>query len=126
MQDEVCTLENSFDFILSKWNKKQKDCTHQHHLKKKSELEQRLEKKLNDVYSSNNHTNIIKEIIAFFKEKSHKSKRISKNLKTLNTKIESVDSFINIGATSTSITLSITGVGFNVLPISAGIACTLS
>ena len=31
-----------------------------------------------------------------------------------------------IGATSTSITLSITGVGLSILPISAGIACTLS
>ena len=40
--------------------------------------------------------------------------------------LESVDSFIIIGATSTSITLSITGVGLISLPISAGIACTLS
>ena len=44
----------------------------------------------------------------------------------MNTVLESVDSIIIIGATSTSITLSITGIGLIVLPISAGIACDLS
>ena len=44
----------------------------------------------------------------------------------MNTVLESVDSIIIIGATSTSITLSITGVGLIILPISAGIACGLS
>ena len=49
-----------------------------------------------------------------------------KNYKTLNTILESVDSIVIIGATSTSITLSITGIGLIILPKSAGIACTLS
>ena len=49
-----------------------------------------------------------------------------KKYKTLNTILESVDSTVIIGATSTSIPLSITGVGLLILPISAGIACTLS
>ena len=40
--------------------------------------------------------------------------------------MESVDSIIIIGATSTSIILSITGIGLIISPISAGIACTLS
>ena len=40
--------------------------------------------------------------------------------------MESVDSIVIIGATLTSITLSITGIGLIILPISAGIACTLS
>ena len=44
----------------------------------------------------------------------------------MNTILESVDSIIIIGATSTSITLSITGIGMVIVPISAGIACTLS
>ena len=65
-------------------------------------------------------------MITYFKDKNHKSKKRYKNYKTLNTKLDSVDSIIIIGATSTSITLSITGVGLNILPISAGIACTLS
>ena len=37
-----------------------------------------------------------------------------------------MDSIVIVGATSTSSTLSITGVGLNILTISAGIACVLS
>ena len=44
----------------------------------------------------------------------------------MKTLLESVDSIVIIAATSTSITLSVTGVGLIILPISAGIACTLS
>ena len=44
----------------------------------------------------------------------------------MNTILESVDSVVIIAATSTSITLSVTGIGLNILPISAGIACGLS
>ena len=65
-------------------------------------------------------------MITYFKDKNHKSKKKYKKYKTLNTFLESVDSLIIIGATSTSITLSITGVGLIILPISAGIDCTLS
>ena len=90
------------------------------------DLEKRLEKKLNDINSFNNHINNIKEMIIYFKDRNHKSKKKYKNYKTLNTIIESVDSIVIIGTTSTSITLSITGVGLIILPISAGIACTLS
>ena len=89
-------------------------------------LEKRLEKKINDVNSFNNHINNIKEMITYFKDKNNKSKKKYKNYKTLNTILESVDSIIIIGATSTSITLSITGISLIILPISAGIACTLS
>ena len=90
------------------------------------DLEQRLKKKINDVNSFNNHINNIKEMITYFKDKNNKSKKKYKNYKTLNTVLESVDSIVIIGATSTSITLSFTGIGLIVLPISAGIACTLS
>ena len=90
------------------------------------DLEKRLEKKINDVNSFNNHVNNIKEMITYFKDKNNKSKKRYKNYKTLNTVLESVDSIVIIAATSTSITLSLTGIGLIVLPISAGIACTLS
>ena len=90
------------------------------------DLEQRLEKEINDVNSFINHINNIKEMITYFKDKNHKSKKRYENYKTLNTVIESVDSIVIIGATSTSITLSVTGVGLISLPISAGIARTLS
>ena len=65
-------------------------------------------------------------MITNFKDKNNKSKKRYKNYKTLNTVLESVDSIVIIAATSTSITLSITGIGLIVLPISAGIACALS
>ena len=90
------------------------------------DLERRLEKRINDANSFNNHINNIKEMITYFKDKNHKSKKKYKNYKTLNTVLESVDSIVIIAATSTSITLSITGIGLIVLPISAGIACGLS
>ena len=90
------------------------------------DLEKRLEKKTSDVNSFNNHINNIKEMITYFKDKNNKSKKRYKNYKTLNTVLESVGSIVIIGATSTSITLSITGVGLIILPISAGIAGTLS
>ena len=90
------------------------------------DLEKQLEKKINDVNSFDNHVNNIKEMITYFKDKNNQSKKKYKNYKTLNTILESVDSIVIIAATSTSITLSITGIGLIVLPISAGIACTLS
>ena len=71
----------------------------------------------------NKHINNIKEKIVYFKDKNHKSKKKYKNYKFLKTILESVDSIVIIGATSTPITLSITGIGLNVLPISAGMVC---
>ena len=65
-------------------------------------------------------------MITYFKDKNNKSKKKYKNYKTLNTVLESVDSIVVIATTSASITLSITGVGLIILPISASIACTLS
>ena len=65
-------------------------------------------------------------MISYFKDKNHKSKKRYANYKTLNTILESVDSIVIIATTSISIILSITGIGLIVLPISAGIACTLS
>ena len=44
----------------------------------------------------------------------------------MNTLLESVDTIVIIGATSSSVTLSITGIGLIILQIPNGIACTLS
>ena len=90
------------------------------------DLEKRLEKKINDVNSFNNNINNIKEMIIYFEAKNDKSKNRYKNYKTLNTVLESVDSIVITATTSTSITLSVIGIGLIVLPISAGIGCTLS
>ena len=95
-------------------------------LLEKIDLERRLEQKINDVNSFNNHVNNITEMITFFQDKNNKSKKKYKNYKTLNTVLESVDSIAIIGATSTSIILSVTGIGLIILLISAGIACTLT
>ena len=65
-------------------------------------------------------------MIIYFKDKNHKSKKRYNNCKTLNTILESVDKFVIIGANTTSVTLSVTGVGLIVVPISAGVACALS
>ena len=65
-------------------------------------------------------------MIIYFKDKNNKSKKRFKNYKTLNTILESVDSIAINGATSTSITLSVSGVGLIILSISAGNACTIS
>ena len=83
------------------------------------DLEKRLEKRINYVNSFNNSINNIKAMITFFKDKNNKSKKRHQKYKTLNTVLESVDSFVIFGATSTSITLSITGFGLIILPISA-------
>ena len=91
-----------------------------------NDLVQRLGKKLTDVNSFNNHINNIKEVITHLEDKNHKPKKRYKNYKTLNTILESVHTIVLIGATSTSITLSITGIVLIVLPISAGIACAVS
>ena len=43
------------------------------------DLEKRLEKRINDVNSFNNHINNIKEMITYFKDKNNKSKKKYKN-----------------------------------------------
>ena len=91
-----------------------------------NDLEQQLEKKLNDANSFINHISNIKKMIACFKEKKHESKQRFKNYKTLNTILESVDTVLIIGSTTTSVTQSVTGVGLIVVPFSARIACSLS
>ena len=71
---------------------------------KKIDLEQRLEKKLNDVNSFNNHISNIKEMITYFKYKNNESKKKSKKYKTITTILKSFDTFVIIATTSSSIT----------------------
>ena len=65
-------------------------------------------------------------MITYFKNKNHKSKKRPKSYKALNGIFESVNTIVIIGATLALVTLSITGVSLNILPISAGRASTLS
>ena len=94
--------------------------------KKNIDLEQRLEKKLNDVNSFNNHINNIKEMITYFKDENNKSKKKYKKYKTLTTILKSFDTFVIFATTSSSITLSLTGIGLIAIPISTATACGLS
>ena len=48
-----------------------------------NDLEQRLEKNLKDVNSSNNHINNIKEMITYFKDENNKSKKKYRKYETL-------------------------------------------
>ena len=90
------------------------------------DLEQRLEKKIIDVNSFNNHVNGLKEMITYFKDKNNKSKKRYKNYKTITTILKSFDTFVIIATTSSSITLSLTGIGLLAIPISFATACGLS
>ena len=62
----------------------------------------------------------IKETITYFKNKTHKS---IKKYDTVKSIFESVDTVVFIVSTTTSATLSITGFGLLVVPISSGLAC---
>ena len=87
------------------------------------DLEQGLEKKLNDVDSFNNHINNIKEMITYFKDKNNKSKKKYKKYKTITAILKSFDTFVIIATTSSSITLSLTGISLIVIPIGGASAC---
>ena len=92
----------------------------------KFDLEQRLEKKINDVNSFNNHINKNKELVTYFKDKNNKSKRKYKKYRTLTVILKSFDTIVIIATKSTSITLSVTGIGLIAKPISTATACGLS
>ena len=95
-------------------------------LEKKIVIEQRLEKKLDDVINSNNSVNNINEEITYLKERNRKSKQKDKIHEMLTTLLLSIDTFAIIATTSSSVTLSLTGFGVTANPLSAATACGLS
>ena len=90
------------------------------------DLEQRFEKNLDDVNSFNNHIGNIKEVITYFKDENNRSKKNSKKYKTLTTILKSFDTFVSIATTSSSFTLSLTGISLIVIPLSTATASGLS
>ena len=68
----------------------------------------------------------IEEIFTYSKDKNLKPKKKYKILKTLTSILEPVDTVVNIGATTTSATLPVTGVDLIVAPNSARSASALS
>ena len=65
-------------------------------------------------------------MIIYFKDKNNKSKKKYKKYKRITTILKSFDTFVIIATTSSSITLSLTGIGLIVIPILAASACALS
>ena len=90
------------------------------------DLEQQLEKKLNDVKSFNNHINNIKEKITYFKDKNKKSKKKFKKYTTISRILKSFDTLGIFATKSSSINLSLTGIGSIAIPLSTALACVSS
>ena len=93
---------------------------------KNIDLEQRIEEKLRDFNSFKNHINNIEEMITYFEDKKNKSKKKYKKYKTKTAILKSFDKFVIIAPASSSITLSLTGIGLIVIPITTASACGLS
>ena len=65
-------------------------------------------------------------MITFFKHKNNKSKMKYKKNKMINKIIKSFDKNVIIATATTSITLSLTGIGLKAIPQSTATACGLS
>ena len=65
-------------------------------------------------------------MITYFKDKNNKSKKKFKKYKAITTKLKSIDTIVIIATTSSSITLSLTGIGLTAIPISTATTCGLS
>ena len=65
-------------------------------------------------------------MISYLEKINHKSKKRYKKYKTFIPILESVDTIVIIGATSTSLTLSVAGTGLVVVPVCTGLVCFLS
>ena len=87
---------------------------------------QNLEKKLNDVSSFNNSVNNLKEMNTYFEDENDKWERNFKKNKMLPTVLKPLDTFVNFTRTSSSITLSLKGVGLKIILKSTGKACRLT
>ena len=64
-------------------------------------------------------------MITYIKDKNNKSENRYKKYKTLTTILKSFDTIVIIATTSSSITLSLTGIGLITIPISTATACGL-
>ena len=65
-------------------------------------------------------------MISYFKDKDDKSKKKYKKYKMITTIIKPFDTIVIIATTTSSITLSLTGIGLTAIPISTALACGLS
>ena len=82
-----------------------------------------INKQLAKVYSLNNSLRSIMMMMKFNEIEEEKYKKKYTKYKLINNIINSTDGLIIIETTSASVTLSITGVGNVVVPITAGVGC---
>ena len=85
-------------------------------------LQSALQNELQKVNSFNNSIQNISLMINYYELEEKNLKKYTK-YKLINNLINSLDGIIVIGTTSASISLSITGVGIIVVPITAGVGC---
>ena len=111
--------------MLYKWTKKTDKLNPSAPLEKDNDLEQRLQKNLNDINSFINHISNIKVLITYFRDRNNKSKKRSKNYKTLTTILKSFDTFVIFTTTLSFYTLSLTGIDLIAIPRSTATACGL-
>ena len=86
-------------------------------------LQSALQSELQKVNSFNNSIQNISLMMKYYEMEEKKYKQKYTKYKLINNLINSLDGIIVIGTTSTSVTLSITGVGIIVVPIAAGVGC---
>ena len=86
-------------------------------------INKRLQSKLQKVNSFNNSIQNISLMRKYYELEENKYKKKDTEYKLINNLINSTDGLIIIGTTSASVTLSITGVGIIVVPITAGVGC---
>ena len=65
-------------------------------------------------------------MVTYFKYENHKSKKKYKKYKTLTTILRTFETIVIIATSSSSLTLSVTGIGSTDKPISSTRACGLS
>ena len=88
-----------------------------------SRINKRLQSELQKVNSFNNSIQNISLMMKYYEMEEKKYKQKYNKYKLINNLINSLDGIIVIGTTSASISLSITGVGIIVVPITAGVGC---
>ena len=88
-----------------------------------SMLNKRLQCELQKVKSFNNSIQNISLMMKYYELEENKYRKKYTKYKLINNLINSTDDLIIMGTTSASVTLSITGVGIIVVPITAGVGC---
>ena len=88
-----------------------------------TKINRRLQSELQKESSFSNSIQNISLMMKFYELEGTKYKKKYTKYKLINNLINSTDGLIIIGTTSASVTLSITGVGIIVVPITAGVGC---